>query len=115
MSDLKALFVLLAIFFYLGFFCGSKGFRVLFFYSVSLMGGCHQVSLVGRAYNRVSLMGRAYNRVSLMGRIVTECGENIDRAQLDTTLDDVHSAGMDWNLQENMLCLSSEYCLKILK
>ena len=46
--------------------------------------------------------------------VVTECGENIDREQLDTTLDDVHSAGMDWNLQENMLCLISEYCLKIL-
>ena len=58
------------------------------FYSVSLMGGCHQVSLVGR--------GR--HRVSLMGGVVTECRENIDREQLDTTLDDVHSAGMDWNL-----------------
>ena len=29
MSDLKALFVLLAMFFFLGFFSGSKGFRVL--------------------------------------------------------------------------------------
>ena len=44
------------------------------------------------------LSWRAYHKVSLMGEVVTECGENIDRAQLDTTLDDVHSAGMDWNL-----------------
>ena len=61
------------------------------------------------------LSWRAYHKVSLMGEVVTECGENIDRAQLDTTLDDVHSAGMDWNLPENILCLISEYCLKILK
>ena len=34
-----------------------------------------------------------------MGGIVTECGENIDREQLDTTLDVVHSAGMNQGVE----------------
>ena len=79
------------------------------------MGGLVTECLSWRGGLSLSVAHGGCHRVSLMGGFVTECGENIDRAQLDTTLDDVHSAGMDWNLPENILCLISEYCLKILK
>ena len=48
-----------------------------------------------RLFSRSGGFKFLYSVQFLSLRIVTECGENIDREQLDTTLDVVHFAGMD--------------------
>ena len=91
-------------FFDLRFYSGSEGFKLLcsvqfLSYGEGLSpnfyhGGVVTEFLSWGVVTKFLSLGVVTEFLS-WGGVVTECRENIDREQLDTTLDDVHSAGMN--------------------